>query len=262
MPCVPLCCGRVEGCCCTGVDTGVGPGEGRFVGTVPLVVVGAGGFARETVGVVRAGAPGSGWTVRGILDDDPALTGATVAGVPVLGPTSALVDHPDASVVVCVGNPRSFTGRATLVERFGLPADRYATLVHPAATVPEDCRPGAGSVVLAGTVFTADVRVGRHVAVMPSVVLTHDVSVGDFSTFASGVLVGGGVSVGTGAYLGAGAVVREGVRIGEWCMIGAGSVVLRDVPPGEVWVGNPARRLREVRGVEHLLGRSGSASAP
>jgi acetyltransferase-like isoleucine patch superfamily enzyme len=32
-----------------------------------------------------------------------------------------------------------------------------------------------------------------------------------------------------------------------------GSVVLRDVPPGEVWVGNPARRLRAVTRPEHLL---------
>ncbi|MFZ4517976.1 MAG: acetyltransferase [Microthrixaceae bacterium] len=232
------------------------------MGTVPLLVVGAGGFAREAIEVVRALGPRPTWEVRGILDDDPALGGATVGGVPVLGPTSVLADHPDARVVVCVGNPRSFTGRAVLVERFGLPEDRYATLVHPAATVPSRCRPGPGSVVLAGAVFTAEVRVGCHVAVMPSVVLTHDVSVGDFATFASGVLVGGGVTVGTGAYLGAGAVIREGVNIGEWAMVGAGSVVLRDIPPGEVWVGNPARRLRDVSGVEHLVGRPGPRPGP
>lgn len=239
-----------------------GRGKVPSVGTVPLVVVGAGGFARETIEVACALGPRAAWEVRGVLDDDPALGGATVAGVPVLGPTSLLSDHPDACVVVCVGNPRSFTGRAVLVERFGLPEDRYATLVHPAATVPSTCRPGPGSVVLAGAVFTTEVQVGRHVAVMPSVVLTHDVAVGDFATFASGVLVGGGVTVGTGAYLGAGAVIREGVSIGDWAMVGAGSVVLRDVPPGEVWVGNPARRLRDVSGVEHLVVRTDPRPRP
>jgi acetyltransferase-like isoleucine patch superfamily enzyme len=77
--------------------------------------------------------------------------------------------------------------------------------------------------------------------------------VGDYVTLASGVKLGGGVAVDEGAYLGAGAMVREGVRVGAWSQIGMGSVVLRDVPPGEVWVGNPARRLRDVTYPEHLL---------
>lgn len=33
------------------------------------------------------------------------------------------------------------------------------------------------------------------------------------------------------------------LRIGDGACIGAGSVVTKDVPAGEVWAGNPARRL-------------------
>lgn len=47
-----------------------------------------------------------------------------------------------------------------------------------------------------------------------------------------------------GAYVGSGALVREGTTVGAWSQIGMGSNVLGDVPPGEVWVGSPARRLR------------------
>jgi len=46
--------------------------------------------------------------------------------------------------------------------------------------------------------------------------------------------------------VGAGALVREGVTVGAWSLIGMGSVVLHDVPPGEVWAGNPARLIRFV----------------
>lgn len=38
---------------------------------------------------------------------------------------------------------------------------------------------------------------------------------------------------------------NETLRIGDGAVVGAGSVVTKDVPPGEVWVGNPARKLRE-----------------
>jgi UDP-2-acetamido-3-amino-2,3-dideoxy-glucuronate N-acetyltransferase len=45
-----------------------------------------------------------------------------------------------------------------------------------------------------------------------------------------------------GASIGAGAVILAGVTIGENAVIGAGAVVTKNVPDGEVWVGNPARK--------------------
>jgi acetyltransferase-like isoleucine patch superfamily enzyme len=76
-------------------------------------------------------------------------------------------------------------------------------------------------------------------------VLTHDNVVGDYATVTSGVRLGGGAVLQEGAYVGAGALVREGVTVGAWSLVGMGSVVLHDVPPGQVWAGNPARLLRE-----------------
>jgi len=45
-----------------------------------------------------------------------------------------------------------------------------------------------------------------------------------------------------GASIGANATLLCGVEIGAGAMVGAGSVVTRDVPAGELWLGNPARR--------------------
>jgi sugar O-acyltransferase (sialic acid O-acetyltransferase NeuD family) len=202
-----------------------------------LVIVGAGGFARET-------AQTAGDRLLGFLDDDPAKQGTTVDGVPVLGGSEEI--PPDARVVVCVGNSRDLGGRGRLVDRLDLPPERYATLVHPAAWVSASSRIGPGSVLLAQVVLTASVRVGAHVAIMPHVTLTHDDVVADFATLASGVRLAGGVCVGRGAYLGSGALVREGLVIGPGALIGMGAVVTRDVPAGEVWAGNPARYLRPV----------------
>ena len=227
----------------------------------PLILVGAGGFARETVELVRAvNAVAPRWDLLGVVDDDPRLADATVAGLPVVGPVDEVVGRADTAVVVCVGNPSNFVSRARLVERLGLPSDRYATLVHPTAVIPSTATIGAGTVIHATTVLTTDVRVGRHVAVMPAVVLTHDDVVGDFATFGAGVRLAGAVEVGTGAYVGSAAVVREHRRLGDWCLIGAGSVVTRDVPAGEVWAGVPARRLRDVERVGDLDRRLGGGN--
>jgi sugar O-acyltransferase (sialic acid O-acetyltransferase NeuD family) len=212
------------------------------VGTRRLLIVGAGGFARETAQAVLAvNDRDETWELLGHLDDDPRLAGGTVSGVPVLGPVAAVHDHPDAAVVICTGRPDNYASRLAIARRIDLPDDRYATLVHPAAAVARSCRLGPGSVVLAHVTCTADVVVGRHVAVMPQVVLTHDVRVDDWATLASGVRLGGGVHVAEGAYLGAAAAIREGVTVGAWAMVGMSAVVTRDVPAGRLWYGAPAR---------------------
>lgn len=41
----------------------------------------------------------------------------------------------------------------------------------------------------------------------------------------------------------AGAVILPGVTIGDGAVIGAGAVVTKDVPPFEVWAGNPAKKI-------------------
>lgn len=47
-----------------------------------------------------------------------------------------------------------------------------------------------------------------------------------------------------GAVIGVNATILPGVTIGENAVVGAGAVVTKDIPPSEVWVGNPARKLR------------------
>lgn len=219
----------------------------------PLLIVGAGGFGRETVEVVRAvntthearhGCPR--WDLVGLLDDDPARWGSAVAGTTVVGPVAAVAERPSARVVVCTGSPADYTSKHAIVRRLGLEPGRYATLVHPAAVVPASCTVGEGTVVLAGVVATVDVRVGAHVGLMPQVVLTHDGELADFVTVGSGARLAGAVTAGVGAYLGAGCLVREGLAVGRWALVGMGAAVTRDVPAGQVWAGVPARFLRTV----------------
>jgi sugar O-acyltransferase (sialic acid O-acetyltransferase NeuD family) len=219
----------------------------------PLVLVGPGGFGRETAELVRAinddqlaqaGEPP--WDLLGFLDDDPSRHGTSVSGTRVLGGLDELGTLPDARVVVCTGHPGDFTSKKRIVERLALPPERYATLVHPSAVLPASCRIGEGTVVLAGVVATTEVEIGAHVGAMPQTVLTHDDRLGDFVTVGAGVRLAGTVQVHEGAYLGSGCLIRENCEIGPWALIGMGAVVTRDIPGGEVWAGVPARFLRRV----------------
>lgn len=211
-------------------------------GSSKLLLIGAGGLAREAVEAVRAvNAVRPTWELLGFLDDDRAKHGELIGGMRVLGCAEAVDDHPSAQILLCPGRPGNYVSRRLLGDRLELDDARYATVIHPTATVGTTCAVGAGSVLLAHVDLTADVVIGAHVVVMPQVVVTHDVRIDDWATIASGVRVGGACHLGQGAYIGSGACLREGITIGEWAMVGMGSVVTRDVPPGRLWYGVPAR---------------------
>ena len=50
--------------------------------------------------------------------------------------------------------------------------------------------------------------------------------------------------VGDDVWIGSHAVILSGVRIGSGSIIAAGSVLTKDVPPCEIWGGNPACKIR------------------
>ncbi len=56
-----------------------------------------------------------------------------------------------------------------------------------------------------------------------------------------------------GASIGSGATILSNITIGENAIVGAGSVVTRDVLPNTVFVGNPARFLREIRNTDTVM---------
>jgi acetyltransferase-like isoleucine patch superfamily enzyme len=145
--------------------------------------------------------------------------------------------------------------------------------IHTLADVQTD-EIGAGTRVWQFCVILAGARIGRHCNVNAQCLIESDVILGDRVTVKSGVQLWDGLRVEDdvfigpnvtftndkyprsrrpppqfattvlrrGASIGANATVLGGVEIGAGAMIGAGSVVTHNVPAGELWVGNPARR--------------------
>ena len=47
------------------------------------------------------------------------------------------------------------------------------------------------------------------------------------------------------AFLGVGTIICKSITIGEGAIVGAGSVVTKDIPPYEIWGGNPAHFINK-----------------
>ncbi|MBI4182464.1 MAG: NeuD/PglB/VioB family sugar acetyltransferase [Proteobacteria bacterium] len=214
----------------------------------PLLVIGAGGFAREVAWLI-ADCAAAGGAIRAACfverDDGPAVGGA-LNGLPVLAMAGARARFPGARAVVAVGSPRL---RERLAAEAAAQGFAFATLVHPAVARSARVEIGEGSVICAATVVTVNVRIGRHVQINPGATVMHDAEIGDFATLAPGVRVSGAVRIGRAAFIGAGAVIVNGtperpIRIGDYATVGACACVLGDVAPGATVAGVPAHPTR------------------
>lgn len=209
-----------------------------------LVVISAGGFARETVWVAeRMNLQYPQWNILGYVDDGKEA-GTLVDGYPVLGSLDWLRNQAGPIWAVCAIGTSSV--RRKVWERLeGCPNLRHATLVDPAAVIGKDAAIGEGSIVCAGAVLTVGVELGRHCIVNLGCMLGHDAALGDFCTLHPRVDLSGSVKAGPCTDIGAGAIVRDEVEIGGNTIIGMGSLVTKDIPGGVVAYGSPCRAVRE-----------------
>lgn len=143
------------------------------------------------------------------------------------------------------------------------------TCIHPTAVIG---KPGFGFVRdeiqeliqmphAGNVVIETDVFVGAHTCIDRAVVgstiigegtkidnlvhVAHGAKVGKHCLIVAGAVLGGSCEIGDYSYIGMGALIKNKIKVGKNCTIGMGAVVTKDVPDGETWVGNPARKLEK-----------------
>jgi sugar O-acyltransferase (sialic acid O-acetyltransferase NeuD family) len=208
-----------------------------------LIIIGAGDHGRGTLEIVKARNAQAGspeFDVIGFLDDDPAATGRSVDGWPVLGPTTWISEHHQDEFRYVFGIANC-SAKKTLDAELEDMRPRFATLVHPTAVLGSDVRLDEGCIVAAGAVIAYETVIGRHVTINLNATVGHDCVVGNYCTIAPGVNIAGRVTIGQGCDLSLNATVIRGITIGAWSSLGPGAVALKDIPPSEFWFGNAAR---------------------
>ncbi len=92
--------------------------------------------------------------------------------------------------------------------------------------------------VVGSTIIGDGTKAGHHVHI------GHGAKIGKNCLIVDRVGIGGSCVIGDGVYIGHGATIRNKVTIGDGAIIGQHANVVCDVPAGETWAGNPAKKLK------------------
>lgn len=117
----------------------------------------------------------------------------------------------------------------------------------------------------------AEIKIGKNVGISQSAIVSHcSVIIGDNVNIGGGSVIytsdfhsldwrlritsedqknknNASVVIKDNVFIGARSIILKGVVIGENSIVGAGSVVTKSIPANQIWAGNPARFIRNVK---------------
>lgn len=209
-----------------------------------IVILGAGGSARETVDVLlnRIDYLTNCDIVGMVVDDAYYLSNTFINGIPLQNWDWLEKQKDEVFCVPAVGAPEI---RKYLVEKAERLGCKFVSAIHRTVEISESAQVGKGEVICGHSILTSNCKVGDFCQINMHSIVAHDTILGDFVTLGIGVHLPGKVKVGEGSYIGSGVDVVQPRLIGEWSRVGAGAVLIEDVPSNSTVVGNPGRVVRQ-----------------
>lgn len=207
-----------------------------------MIIAGAGGHARELLGILAESAETGDMGQVFLFDDVSPDAPATVWGrfrVLRTGDEARAVLASDPKFIIGVGKPAV---RRLLYEKMLALGGDVCAAISPFARIGiYNVKIGPGVNLLTGAVITQDIEMGTGCLVHCNVTVHHDCRIGDFCELSPGCHILGNVTIGNECAVGAGSVILPGLTIGEKAVIGAGAVVTSNVAPGRIVKGIPAK---------------------
>jgi acetyltransferase-like isoleucine patch superfamily enzyme len=204
------------------------PGDGS---SRRLMLIGAGLGATQVLDIL---AETDGLQGVAIVDDNAAVWGSEVEGVPVVGGADQLREHWEAQAfdAVVIAISTSVDARARLRELCAEAGIPLANVIDPRSKLGTGVTIGEGNVICAYTHFGTGTTIGDNNFISAYNSYDHHNVLGSDISTGPGCMTSGEVKIEDRVRLGTGIFVEPKLTLGEGVVVSSGAVIVRSVPPG------------------------------
>ena len=211
-----------------------------------IAIYGAGGFGREVaclIHMINDSSPEKRWNFIGFFDDkQPVGTqneyGTVLGGLEVLNEYKQVLD-----IAIAIGNPETV---CKIVNRITNPNISFPNIIAPNTIFLDrnNVALGRGNIICSSCLLSCNVTIGDFNIFNGYIPVGHDTTIGNYNVFMPSVNISGGISIGNCNFFGVQSVVLQYMRIGNNVRVGANSVIMRNTKDGNLYIGNPAIKVK------------------
>ena len=210
-----------------------------------IVIYGAGGFGREIACLIKLiNEKERKWNVVGFLDDNPEIKGTVNEYGKVLGGIDWINSYnKPLAVAVAVGSSADVQDISSKINNLHVD---FPNIIAPSVTFldKESVRMGEGNIICSSCLISCNVTIGNFNLMNGFIPVGHDTVIGNYNVIMPSTNISGRVSIGDRNFLGVKSTVLQCVKIGNDVRIGAGSVLMRNTKDGNLYMGNPAAKVK------------------
>ncbi len=208
-----------------------------------LLIYGLGGFGHEVACLINhINRVNPTWNLIGYIDDGVAV-GTTCKYGKVLGNCDTLnAWEKPVSVVIAIGNTKYLE---LVSKKITNPNVEFPNIIAPNVFYfdEENVTMGKGNIVTFGCRFSCNIKLGDFNILNGNISLGHDACIGNYNVMFPETRISGQTIIGDRNFFGARVFVAQCLKLGNDCRYGAGCYVLRKTKDGNLYMGNPAKKI-------------------
>ena len=208
--------------------------------TTDIVIVGAGGFAREVYAWLKDGLP-SDLRIKGFLSPNPKDLEGFDIEEPILGSEKEYVPTNSDRFVLAIGHMDVRVNVANFLKSRGA---KFYTFAHNSAVVSPTASLGEGVVVCPFALVSPNAQVDDFALINFYASVAHDAHVGEFSVLSPYATLNGFAQLGSESFMGTHSTIVPGISVGRRVKIAAGTVALKSVADGNLLMGAKAKSFK------------------
>ena len=196
-----------------------------------LLIVGAGGFAREVHAWLPDVFPAERYRFKGFLGRDDGRSKTSILADP-----CEYVPQPEDRFILAIG---SLEVRLRVVQSITDNGGEFIDFVHPTSVIAPTAHVGHGAVIFPYSVVSNEAKLGAFVHLSLHASVGHDAQTGDNCYLAPYATMNGESVIGDDVLLGSHVTILSGIKVGSRTNVSANTSVVRDAPSDATVFGVP-----------------------
>lgn len=135
---------------------------------------------------------------------------------------------------------------AEVFESIHIPDERWATIIHKTAFIDSSVVLEPGVFVMYNAYIAPRTHVGKCTMIKANTNIGHDVNIGHVSHVAMGSTIVSCVDIGCYCMVAVASTILAHSKMGDYSTLGAASLLHGEIPEKQVYVGTPAKYLKDM----------------